>query len=87
MAGSPYPETARHRARVAGIALKRGADDPEIALARRDLEASKLADHIERVLAEAPPLTDEQRSKLAELLRPVRRGRSRPEVGRSVTRT
>jgi hypothetical protein len=27
---------------------------------------------VERVLAQAPPLSDEQRSRLAELLRPVR---------------
>lgn len=73
MAGSPSPETAKHRARVAGITLKRGADDPEVEMARRDLEVSKLADHIQRVLAQAPPLTRQQRSKLAELLRPVRR--------------
>lgn len=30
------------------------------------------ADYVERVLADWPPLTAEQRSKLAELLRPVR---------------
>jgi hypothetical protein len=73
VAGSPSPETAKHRARVAGITLKRGADDPEVEMARRDLEVSKLADHIQRVLAQAPPLTGQQRAKLAELLRPVRR--------------
>jgi hypothetical protein len=28
---------------------------------------------VERTLATAPPLTDEQRTKLAELLRPVRK--------------
>ncbi|HME79873.1 MAG TPA: hypothetical protein VKI00_30695 [Mycobacterium sp.] len=32
----------------------------------------KLEDHIKRVLAQAPPVTSEQRAKLAELLRPVR---------------
>ncbi|MCB0942697.1 MAG: hypothetical protein KDB72_20940 [Mycobacterium sp.] len=31
--------------------------------------------YIDRVLAEAPPLTAEQRWKLAELLKPVRRAR------------
>jgi hypothetical protein len=34
--------------------------------------AERTAEYIERVLAEAPPLTDEQRTKLAELLVPVR---------------
>ena len=39
---------------------------------RRDLAAAKLDAYIEKILAAAPPLTDEQRTKLAELLRPVR---------------
>ena len=30
--------------------------------------------YVQRVLAAAKPLTSEQRAKLAELLRPVRRG-------------
>jgi hypothetical protein len=40
---------------------------------RRDLAAAKITDYIERILADAPPLTDEQRTALAELLKPVRR--------------
>ena len=39
---------------------------------RRDLAEAKIADYIERVLAEAPPLTDEARSRLGELLKPAR---------------
>jgi len=35
--------------------------------------ADKIADYITRQLAEAPPLTPEQRARLAGLLRPVRR--------------
>lgn len=50
------------------------SDDPSmIAAARADLTEAKIADYIERMLAEAPPLTDRQRNGLAELLRPVRR--------------
>lgn len=30
--------------------------------------------YVQRLLAEAPPLTAEQRTRLAELLAPVRRG-------------
>jgi hypothetical protein len=41
---------------------------------RRDLIEAKAADYIEKVLAQRPPLTDEQRNRLAELLRPVRKG-------------
>lgn len=57
-----------------GLAARYHADDPHrVAEARRDLAAAKIADYVERVLADAPPLTDEQRTRLAELLRPVRR--------------
>jgi hypothetical protein len=41
---------------------------------RRDLAEAKIADYIEKVLAQRPPLTNEQRNRLAELLRPVRAG-------------
>ena len=34
----------------------------------RDLAAAKLADYIARVVAEAPPLTSEQRERIASLL-------------------
>jgi hypothetical protein len=40
---------------------------------RRDLAEAKISDHIEKVLAQAPPLTDEQRERIAELLRPARK--------------
>jgi hypothetical protein len=40
---------------------------------RRDLAEAKITDYIETVLAQAPPLSDEQRNRLAELLRPARR--------------
>jgi hypothetical protein len=67
------------RARIA--ALKRGiragerpADDPALTEAYRNLRALRLEEYIEKTLAAAPPLTDEQRSRLAELLKPVRVG-------------
>lgn len=37
---------------------------------RRDLKAALLEDHIKRVVDSMPPLNDEQRTKLALLLRP-----------------
>jgi hypothetical protein len=67
------PEARRHAARIGG--LKRSGvpdDDPRYDEARRDLRAQILHDYVERVLADWPPLTAEQRAKLAELLRPVR---------------
>lgn len=57
-----------HRARIAGLSRDRAPDDPELVDARRDLRAQKLADHIARAVSEAPPLTDEQRARLAGLL-------------------
>jgi hypothetical protein len=71
------PETA-----FKGSPLAKARSDVAVAHRRRDPRAieearqrfatEKIADHIKRVLAQAPPLTDEQRAKLAELLRPVR---------------
>lgn len=38
---------------------------------RRQLRAERLAEHIERIVNQAPPLTDAQRDHLAALLRPT----------------
>jgi hypothetical protein len=38
----------------------------------REYATQRITDYIEKVLGEAPPLTDEQRTKLAELLKPAR---------------
>ena len=70
----PDPDSwTHHRARIA--ALKRAGarpNDPDLIDAQRRLRETRLADYIDRVLTEAPPLTAEQRTRLAELLRPVR---------------
>ena len=59
-------ELARTRSRVA-VATRLGTPD-EVAAARRDHAAASIADHIARVVADAPPLTPEQRERLASLL-------------------
>jgi len=59
----------KDRARVASLSRSRAADDPELLQARRNLREAKLAEHIAKAVAEAPPLTDEQRDRLATLLR------------------
>lgn len=66
------------RAKIAHLSreIKRGercADDPELTDAYRRFAAAKISDYIQKVLAEAPPLTDSQRTALAELLKPARR--------------
>lgn len=63
-----------HRARVAALSRTKSPDDPILLDARRDLKVAKAETYISKVLAEAPPLTDAQRTRLAELLRPVRDG-------------
>ena len=65
-----HPNVAKTRARVAGL-HGRPADDPERVDAKREFIAAKTAAYIEKVLDGWPPLTDEQRTKLAELLKPV----------------
>jgi hypothetical protein len=69
------PEVAAHRARVAALARGvRAGERPEsdLAAARADFTAVYAKARIEKILAAAPPLTNEQRAQLAELLRPVR---------------
>lgn len=58
-----------YRAQVAALSRSRAANDPELVGARRNLKAQSLAEHIARAVAEAPPLTNEQRDRLATLLR------------------
>jgi len=57
------------RAKLANLIRHRPDDAEAIATARRDLRAARLEDHVTKVLADAPPLTDEQRSRLSAILR------------------
>lgn len=57
------------RSEYANLAKTRDASDPEMVEKRVELRALKLEDHVTRVLAEAPPLTDEQLGRIASLLR------------------
>ena len=44
--------------------------------------AARIAEYIDKTLAAAPPLTAEQRTRLAELLRPARRAARPEQTGR-----
>jgi hypothetical protein len=66
------PERKHLRAIIAGRTSHHGPNDAKVLEAQRDLRAVKLAEHIAAVVAQAPPLTCEQRDRLAELLRPAR---------------
>lgn len=61
------------RARIASLTRSRADDDPELVAARRNLKVERLAEHIARTVEAAPPLTDEQRDRLAALLCPHER--------------
>jgi hypothetical protein len=69
------PERRKARAQYARAAqvAKRHPDDAEAQEAaeveRRDYYATALGDHIREVVAKAPPLSTEQRDRLAVLLR------------------
>lgn len=45
-----------------------GHGSPNAAELRRDLAAMRLEDYIRKIVAAAPPLTEEQKSRLAVLL-------------------
>jgi excisionase family DNA binding protein len=53
--------------------IANGGNDASMTTAKPRTEADVVDAWVERTLATAPPLTDEQRTKLAELLRPVRK--------------
>ncbi|EYR63262.1 hypothetical protein N866_01820 [Actinotalea ferrariae CF5-4] len=58
-----------HRAKVAALSRDRSPDDPALTSARQSLKAARLEDYIRRTVDAAPPLTPEQRDRLALLLR------------------
>lgn len=57
-----------YRARIASLSRDRDADDPELAEARLNLRAARLAEHVRKVVDQAPPLTPAQRDRIAALL-------------------
>lgn len=67
-------EAARARAKIAGLSRavrngERPAGGPELDQAHRDLEAAVFVDRVAKLVAAAPPLTDEQRARISALLR------------------
>jgi len=56
------------RGRLNALQRHRPPDDPEIDAARVDLRVAKLADEIIREAGADPPLTSEQKARLAILL-------------------
>jgi len=56
------------RARHNSLKRYRADDDPQVVAARRALRDARLEDHVRKIVADAPDLTAEQRSRLAVLL-------------------
>lgn len=70
------PQRRRAAAVVGGIERQCGPDDPRLPELRRDLRAAELEEHVRRIVDQAPPLTPEQRDRIAVLLRPARQART-----------
>lgn len=70
----PAAQVAHHRARVAALSRDRAPDDHDLLDAKQQLRVAKTAEYIRKLVEEAPPLSDDQRARLAELLAPVRKG-------------
>ena len=66
------PTVSAAGAEVGAIARWHPHDKAKLAGARRDLRAAKLEAHIRSVVDTFPPLTPEQRDRLAVLLRGTR---------------
>jgi hypothetical protein len=56
------------RARVAALTRSRQPTDPDLLAAKRDLAESRAEEYIRRIVDAAPPLTQDQRSRIAALL-------------------
>ena len=62
------PAARTSRARVAAL-TRHHPDSSETVELTRDFKAERLGEYIQRVVDAAPPLTDDQRDRLALLLR------------------
>ena len=66
------PEQNRERARIAAM-RRYHPDSPETDELAADFKARRLEEHVQRVVDSAPPLSAEQRERIASVLRGVPR--------------
>jgi len=57
-----------YRGKVAGLSRTREPDDPELLDARQAMRAARIADYVKGEVAKFPPLTAEQRERIALIL-------------------
>lgn len=60
------------RGKLARLSRDLPPNHPDIVALRTELRLDRAEEYIAKLLADSPPLTDEQRTRLTELLRPVR---------------
>lgn len=70
----PTTTWKQDRGRLARLCQDLPADHPSILELRGELRTKRLAEHVAKIIDEAPPLTAEQRTRIAGLLRPARTG-------------
>lgn len=68
MSTAVEPNWRTSRGRVAALSRSRSHDDPDLIDARLSLREARLADYIRKTVDASPPLTAEQRDRLALLL-------------------
>lgn len=64
------PEQARARARLGAESVNHPNDQARIAEARKALQKANIDAEIARMVASWPPLSDDQKARLAPLLQP-----------------
>lgn len=62
------PQRAHERARIGALSRSRPADDLELIEARRNLAALRLEEYVQKIIADWPPLSQEQLARIAGLL-------------------
>jgi hypothetical protein len=65
---SAHPTMVSARNRAIALRRFRDPDDPDIAQAEADLRTAKLAEYIEKILADSPPLSEADKRYLRRLL-------------------
>lgn len=71
-------DATSERARIASLSRSRTQDDPDLISARQRLRVANLADHVRRVVDQAPPLTGEQLDTIGQILRNAPRAVEKP---------
>jgi len=68
---SPDPKARHHSARIGALSRSRKPDDPDLIEAQRALRVLQAEEYVRRLVDGFPPLTREQRARLATLLQPA----------------